>query len=133
MLGINATKHTITMRKTVLILTSLLLVNVSLGQDSIATPEKVYNIKYKVDIPVTVGLWALNIYGLNYLSQKPTLDVSQINSLNKDDVWSFDRRVFYQSAPAPDYVYTISDVGLWTFFFLPALLFIDKVISKPAT
>ena len=109
---------------------SILIIAQTYGQDSANAPKKVYNIKYKVDIPVTIGLWGLNVFGLYHLSQKPTLDSLEVNSLNKNDVWKFDRRVFYQSAPAPDQIYTISDIGLWTSFFLPALLFIDKDIRK---
>ena len=118
------------MKKICLVLITCLLIAELTGQDSILTPKKKYNIKYKVDIPVTVGLWGLNVLGLYQLSQKPTLDTNQLNALNKNDVWSFDRRVFYQSAPAPDQIYTLSDIGLWTSFFLPSLLFIDKDIRN---
>ena len=102
----------------------------TMGQDTISTPKKIYKYNYKVEIPVTAGLFALNFYGFHLLSTKPKLDTIQINALDQNDVWSFDRRVFSQSHPAPDNVYTISDIGLWVSYCLPALLFIDPEIRK---
>jgi len=101
----------------------LLLMNAN-GQD------KVYKLNRRVEIPVTAGLFAFNFYGFYLLGEKPTLDSLQILSLDQNDVWEFDRRVFSQSHPAPSYVYTVSDIGLWGSYVLPALLFIDKEIRK---
>ena len=100
------------------------------GQDSVFMHKKVYNMKYKLDIPVTVGLWATSIYGFYRLNQKPTLDINQINALDKNDIWAFDRVAVEQSYPAPSNIYTVSDIALWTSYFLPALLFIDKEIRS---
>ena len=102
----------------------------AIGQDSTKTFNEVYNIKYKVDIPITVGMFALNIYGFNRLSQKSTLDSLEVLALDQNDVWAFDRHVFSQSHPAPPNTYTISDYGLWISYLSPALLFIDKKIRK---
>jgi len=102
----------------------------AIGQDSTKTFNEVYNIKYKVDIPITVGMFALNIYGFNRLSQKSTLDSLEVLALDQNNVWAFDRHVFSQSHPAPPNTYTISDYGLWISFLSPALLFIDKKIRK---
>lgn len=105
-------------------------VHFTYAQDSLNINRKVYKLKYKVEIPVTVGLFALNFYGFHLLNQKSALDSLQILALDKDDVWSFDRRVFSQSDPAPASVYDISDIVLWTSYVLPALLFIDKDIRQ---
>jgi hypothetical protein len=67
---------------------------------------------------MTVGMFGLNIYGFYLLGEKPTLDTFQINALDKNDLWEFDQKVFSQSHPAPSSVYTISDIGLWTSYFL---------------
>jgi membrane-associated phospholipid phosphatase len=92
--------------------------------------NKIYNFNKKVEIPVTIGLFGLSTYGFIYLGQKPTLDSNQVISLNQNDINNFDRKVFSQSYPAPSSIYTISDVGLWTTFFAPALLFLDREIRK---
>lgn len=47
-----------------------------------------------------------------------------------NDVWAFDRITFNQSSPAPSNIYTISDIGLWTSYALPFLLFLDSEIRK---
>jgi len=92
--------------------------------------EKVYQLNYKVEIPATAGMLALNVLGFSQLSKKPTLDSLFILTLDKEDVWAFDRRIFNQTSPAPSSIYTISDVGLWMSYVLPSLLFIDKEIRK---
>jgi len=98
----------------------------------IGKPEsgKVYKLNYTVEIPLTGGLFALNFLGFAQLSKKPTLDSLHIITLNKDDIWAFDRIVFNQSQPAPSSIYTISDIGLYTSYLLPALLFFDDEIRE---
>lgn len=100
------------------------------GQDSLVLKENIYKFNKKVEIPVTIGLFGLSTYGFIYLGQKQTLDSIQVLSLDKNDVNEFDHNVFNQSYPPPSSTYTISDIGLWTTFFAPALLFIDKKIRK---
>ena len=93
-------------------------------------PGKVYKLNYTVEIPLTGGLFALNFLGFAQLSKKPTLDSLRIITLNEDDIWAFDRIVFKQSQPAPSSIYTISDIGLYTSYLLPALLFFDDEIRE---
>lgn len=91
---------------------------------------EVYKLNYKTEVPITVGLFALNFYGFYQLGEKPLLDENQINALDKNDIWSFDRNVFSQSYPAPSYVYSVSDWGLWMSYISPALLFLDQEIRE---
>lgn len=91
---------------------------------------KVYQLNYKVEIPVTVGMFAMNFLGFSQLGKKPTLDSLYILTLDQEDVWAFDRCIFRQSSPAPSSIYTISDIGLWTSYALPFLLFFDDEIRK---
>lgn len=108
-----------------------ILINIY-GQDSISEHEKVYHLNYKVDIPVTVGLIAANYYGFGVLGRKPNLNAYQINSLNKNDVWAFDRRALEQdySFSSREKALTASDWGMNITIFMPALLFLDKKIRK---
>lgn len=98
------------------------------GQDSISIRKKVYNLNYKFEVPLTVGLFALNYYGFGVLKQKPTLDTFQIASLNKNDVWAFDRRAVLQSTSQQLQAQKISDWGMNIMIFAPILLFLDKEI-----
>lgn len=118
------------MKKFFLPIIICLFINESHGQDSISMYTKVYSLNNKTEIPATVGLFALNIYGFYRLSQKPTLDSLQIVALDKNDIWAFDRRAVEQSYPAPSNIYTISDAGLWISYLLPSLLFFDDEIRK---
>ncbi|UCH13379.1 MAG: phosphatase PAP2 family protein [Bacteroidales bacterium] len=116
-------------RIVLLLLIGLLLIETN-GQNSISTTNKVYKLNYKIDLPLTGSMFALNFLGFAQLDKKPTLDSLKIISLNKDDIWSFDRRAVNQSFPEPSNIYTISDIGLWTSYALPVLLFLDNEIRK---
>jgi membrane-associated phospholipid phosphatase len=105
------------------------LLNVS-ARNTKRNSEKVYKINYKWEIPFTGCMFALNIGGFYMLEQKPTLTPDKVNSLDQDDVWSFDRGVFSQSHPAPSGIYDMANIGLWTAYAAPALLFIDDDIRK---
>jgi len=100
------------------------------AQDGSTSSGKVYHLNYKVELPLTGGLLALNFLGFSQLSKKPTLDSLYILTLDQEDIRAFDRRIFRQSSPAPSSIYTISDVGLWLSYVLPSLLFIDDEIRK---
>lgn len=116
-------------RITIILFVSLIIIRTN-AQVDISTPEKVYKLNYKTEIPLTVGLFALNVVGFNQLSKKAPLDSLQVLSLNKNDIWAFDRVAVNQSYPAPPNIYTISDIGLWTSYLLPAFLFLDKDIRS---
>jgi membrane-associated phospholipid phosphatase len=118
------------MRKLFLSILIGFLVLESNAQVDNSLTEKVYKMNYKVELPVTGGLFALNFIGFSRLENKPTLDSLFIVSLNKNDIWSFDRMIFNQSSPAPSSVYTVSDIGLMVSYLLPSLLFLDNKIRK---
>jgi len=87
---------------------------------------------HKIEIPVTVGLFAINYYGFGQLKKKPSLSVDEINSSNKNDVWAFDRVALNQnySESTRQNAITASDWGMNITIFAPILLFIDKDIRK---
>jgi len=118
------------MKKISILLLICLFIIESNAQVGKPGPEKVYKLNSKVEIPLTGGLFALNFLGFAQLSKKPTLDSLRIITLNEDDIWAFDRIVFKQSQPAPSSIYTISDIGLYTSYLLPALLFFDDEIRE---
>jgi len=118
------------MKKAFLLVLICLFIIESNAQTSRSGRGKVYNLNYKIELPLTGGLLALNFLGFYQLSKKPTLDSLYILTLDKDDIWSFDRTVFNQSSPAPSSIYTISDIGLWSSYVFPALLFLDKGIRN---
>jgi hypothetical protein len=100
------------MKKIFLLLLICLFIIKTNAQVGTSTPEKVYKLNYKTELPLTGGMFALNFLGFSQLDKKPTLDTFQIISLKKDDIWSFDRSAVTQSYPAPSNIYSISDLGL---------------------
>jgi membrane-associated phospholipid phosphatase len=92
--------------------------------------KKVYKLNYKFEIPVTAGLYGLNYYGFTLLRKKPALDSIQIVSLQKNNVWFYDRRALNQPIDQRFNAQEISDWGLNISLFLPVLLFIDKEIRR---
>jgi len=119
-----------TMKKCFLLVLICIFIHEINAQNDSTSHSKVYNLNYKVELPLTGGMFALNFLGFSQLSKKPTLDSSYILTLDQEDVWAFDRSIFRQSSPAPSNIYTISDIGLWSSFVLPFLLFIDDEIRK---
>jgi len=118
------------MRKSIvlIILFSLSLNAWSQQKDSL--DQKVYNVRAVVDIPITVGAFALNYAGNKILRQKEPLDSATIVNLDANDINAFDRRATEQD---PDYASKadkISDYGMYLCFATPLLFLIDKEIRK---
>lgn len=111
------------------IIICLVLINTN-GQDSKSEYKKVYSLNYKFEIPLTVGLYAINYYGFGRLKQKPTLDSLQIISLDKNDIWAFDRRAVFQCSSQRLQAQKISNWGMNISIFMPVLLFLDAEIRQ---
>lgn len=106
----------------------MLIATISFAQKSKTDHQKIYKVNLKSEIPLTVGLFALNYYGFQVLDRKGTLDSLQIVSLDKNDVWAFDRNALTQGTSQRFDAEKISDVGMNLSLFLPALLALDKDI-----
>lgn len=120
------------MKKGILYLIAFLILVSTYGQNNQSEHKKVYHLNYKIDIPISVGLIAANYYGFGVIRRKLNLDANQINSLNKNDVWAFDRRALEQnySYSSREKALAASDWGMNISIFLPSLLFLDKKIRK---
>ncbi|MCP3932235.1 MAG: phosphatase PAP2 family protein [Bacteroidetes bacterium] len=90
----------------------------------------VYRINRKVEIPVTLGLFASHIYGYNYVKNKPGLDEDELNQLDANDIWKFDRIATEQDAAFRLEAHNSSDYFLNSSVLLPVLLGLDKNIRK---
>lgn len=92
----------------------------------------VYNMNYKIEIPLTLGIFAANALGLYVLNDKIPLSQNKIASLNNKDIWFFDRIALEQTYDATYHKDTraTSDWLRNTSIFLPAILSFDKKIRK---
>lgn len=92
--------------------------------------KKVYKINYWVDPPVTVALLGTYYFGMQSIANRDNPTASQINALNKKDVWFFDRVALYQDVSQMDNARNISDWGLKIATVMPVLLLIDRKIRR---
>jgi membrane-associated phospholipid phosphatase len=116
------------MKKTVVFIIAILFSIVSIAQKTKPDHQKVYKVNLKSEIPITIGLFALNYYGFTLLGEKAPLDSLQIVSLDKNDVWAFDRNALTQDPSKRLEAHDISDWGMNISLLLPALLALDKDI-----
>lgn len=120
------TKMNIALRISIFILIFLMNYQ-TIAQDT----TSVYKVYKKVEIPATLGLFASHyLWGFDWVRGKDTYSETQVNNLNPNDVWSFDRRVIYQDALFREKADKISDWGLNAMLLAPGLLALDKNIRK---
>ena len=118
------------MKKTVVFIIAILFSTVSIAQKTKPDHQKVYKVNLKSEIPITIGLFALNYYGFTLLGEKAPLDSLQIVSLDKNDVWAFDRNALTQDPSKRLEAHDISDWGMNISLLLPALLALDNDIRQ---
>jgi len=90
----------------------------------------IYKINKLIEIPVTLGLFAVHPYGFKYINDKPGLSTEEIAGLDADNIWKFDRKATEQGVSFRDEAARISDFAMNVSLVLPALLVIDKEIQK---
>ena len=92
--------------------------------------ELVYKINKKVELPLTLGIFGLNLWGFEYLRNKPRLELEEVLLLDKMDIWWFDRIAIEQDASFRYKAQDLSDLYLNGSILLPFLLALDKNIRK---
>lgn len=107
-----------------------LLQTSSFGQKSENLTGSIYNINRKIEIPLTLGLFGVTIYGYKYLANKDGLSYEKAISLTPEDVWWFDRPATKQDASKRLDAHNTSDLLLNSSVALPVLLGLDKNIRK---
>ena len=112
-----------------ILLFTVLLTSISAGAQN-REHEKVYRVNYKWEVAATAAGYGLNYYGLHLLKEKSRLDSATILSLNRSDIWWFDRQAAYQNPAHYHSAQLISDIGMNVSLALPALLLFDDEIRK---
>ncbi|MCD4697254.1 MAG: phosphatase PAP2 family protein [Bacteroidales bacterium] len=122
-------RHT-PVKQVFLLVFTIFIVQVTFAQNNELKSQSVYKINRKVEIPVTVGLFIGNIFGFEYLEDKPLLDSMEIAQLDANEIWKFDRIATEQDALFISQAEDISDIALNITVALPALLALDNDIRK---
>lgn len=118
------------MKRTILTTLVLLIAITTFAQDSKKEKKKVYKIHYAIEIPATVGLFTFNYWGFTQLKKKDRITQSQVDGLDKYNVWAFDRIALNQKPGQRFQARKISDWGLNIALFAPVLLYLDKDIRQ---
>ena len=115
-----------------IVLFSILLVGCAncFAQKAESKEESVYRVNYKIDLPVTLGLFGTAAYGYSYLADKEGVSYQKAISLAPEDVWWFDRPATKQDAATRYDAHKTSDILLNSTVALPVLLGLDKDIRK---
>ena len=101
-------------------------------QNKTANVDRVYQINRKLESSISLGLFTVSSIGLFVFYNKSSLNPMQIASLDKNDIWFFDRNAVDQTYSSTTYDHSaiVSDWGLYGSVFLPGLLFFDKKIQN---
>jgi len=99
-------------------------------KDSLEVNRKVYNMNYKVDIPLTAVAIATDYLGFMTVDKKPPLDSLTIINLDANDINRFDRSATWQDVEFAHGSRKISDVTLAVSLTLPFFLFTDPAIRQ---
>ncbi len=94
--------------------------------------DKVYQMNHKIEIPISLGLFAVNAKAINVFKNKTPLNSDQIAALDKNDIWKIDRMAVEQTYSATFHKNTrsTSDWLRDASAFLPAILYFDNSIRK---
>ncbi len=115
--------------KQILALWILMIVSkVSIAQQDIKQP--MYKVNHWISGSIGVLGTTSNILGVQSLLNKDSIPISDVLALTPDDVNAFDRYALRRNLDKVDRARLLSDIGLYASFFAPALLFLDKEISK---
>lgn len=100
------------------------------GQKKEKEAGTVYDVNRKLEIPLTLGLFGVSVFGYNYLAEKEGLSYDKAISLSPEDVWWFDRPATKQDASNRQHAHNVSDVLLKSTLILPIVLGFDKHIRR---
>jgi len=120
------------MRKTILIIIVIFQFGEAWSQKDTLFENNVYQMNYKIEVPVTLVLFAANYKGFDMIRNKAPLNTDEIFSLDPKNIWSFDRRAVEQnySSVTVENAVKASDLGMNISLFLPVFLYLDKDIRK---
>ena len=116
------------MRKRFLPLLFPLLFQTTSAQET--SPLPVYKVNTRLEIPLSLGLFAYNSVGFKLINNKPVLDSLEISQLKTDDIPAFDRVATQQDASNMERANSLSDYGMNASVLLPFCLMFDRQIRK---
>jgi membrane-associated phospholipid phosphatase len=114
----------------IILLFSVITGSYAEDRDSLKVNRKVYNMNYKIDIPLTAVAMATDYWGFVTVDNKLPLDSLTIINLDAGNINWLDRSATRQDAEFAHGSRKISDVTLAFSLTLPFFLFTDKTIRQ---
>ena len=108
----------------------LFISSVCSGQKIKSNYSEVYNLDKKLELPLTIVLFGADFAGFNHLANKSGVDQHEVQLLNANNVWKFDRIATKQKASFREDAQSISDVALNISALLPGVLALDERIRE---
>lgn len=115
-----------------LFITTVLVITIHAANGQIIPQDKesVYTVNRKVEIPVTAVLFGAYLLGLDAVGNKPVLTAGEIELLNPDDIWWFDRRAALLDPAERNGAHSVSDYVMKATVVLPVVLMLDKKMRR---
>jgi membrane-associated phospholipid phosphatase len=98
------------------------------AQEQAYVKNSIYKLNPWITVPIIVGGFVTNYYGVKYLKSKPGIDSATVAKLSPADVNAFDRGASKQNPADAVPFQKASDIGITATVLLPAFLFADKNI-----
>lgn len=108
----------------------LISIQYSYGQENENKQSSVYKVNKKIEIPITVGLFVANYFGIEYIYDKPLADSLTLMQLNPNDIWKFDRVATQQDPAFVNQAHNLSDLFMNLTIAAPVFLALDKEIRR---
>lgn len=99
-----------------------------MGQILPESDSSVYKVNRKIEIPVTAVLMGAYILGLDWVQSKSPLTAEEVESLNPNDIWWFDRKATMQDPEYRGESNATSDIVMKATVVAPLLLILDRDI-----
>lgn len=119
-----------TKRISLLLFLTIIITSISFSQNKTFKRSSVYDVKRAIEVPATIGLFTFNYFGFSWINNKSRLTTSEINNLDANNIWAFDRWVTEQDPAFMNEAHNISDIGLNVTLALPLLFVFDKKIRN---
>lgn len=100
------------------------------AQNKEAKPPSIYKVNYKWEIPAAATFFIFQSYGYSWVNGKPTLTETEINNLDANDIWKFDRWATQQDASKTNQAHETSNYIMYGSVALPIFLALDPKIRK---
>jgi membrane-associated phospholipid phosphatase len=117
-------KHFIT------IITFIFVSQTFYAQNKEPKPLSVYKVNLKWEIPAAASFFIFQSYGYSWVNSKPKLTKTEIDNLDANDIWKFDRWATQQDASLTSQAHESSNYIMYGTVALPFFLAFDPQIRK---